>query len=39
MQSGAYLSYGFINGPEGRLFVVVVDTSVPVQYVDTALLG
>lgn len=39
MQSGAYLSYGFINGPEGRLFVVVVDTSVAMQYVNATLLG
>lgn len=38
MQSGAHLLYGFINGPEGRLFVVVVDPSVPVQHVDAALL-
>lgn len=39
MQSDSYLSYGFINGPEGRLFVVVVDTSIPMQYVDATLLG
>lgn len=39
MQSAAHLLYGFINSPEGRLFVVVVDASVPVQHVDTTLLS
>lgn len=35
----AHLLYGLINGSEGRLFVVVVNTSVPMQYVDALLLS
>lgn len=30
----AHLSYGFIDGSEGRLFVVVVNPSVSMQYVN-----
>lgn len=34
-----HLSYGLINSPEGRLFAVVVNPSVPVQYVDALFFG
>lgn len=34
-----HLSYGLINGPEGRLFAVVVNPSVPVQDVDALFFG
>lgn len=30
----AHLSYGLVNSPEGRLFAVMVNPSVSMQYVD-----
>lgn len=33
----AHLLYGLVYSPEGRLFVVVVNPSVSMQYVDAVL--